>query len=473
MSNPAALSADVLRELPSVDQILRSGSASELRRTVGPKHLSTVARAVIEQMRTELLAEVKHIAGQIPTRESLLAQALLRIENSCREEAITGLHRVINATGVIIHTNLGRAPLSEAAREAITLEAAGYCTLEYDLTTGGRGRRGERVEKLLAELTTAEAALVVNNCAAAALLILTVLAADGETIISRGELVEIGGDFRVPEVLANSGTKMVEVGTTNRTRLDDYRRAINENTRVIMRVHPSNYRIVGFTASPSLSELASLAHDAGLIFYEDAGSGLLMDLDDYGLSDEPLIGDSIFQKVDVVSFSGDKLLGSAQAGLIVGKQEIVNRLGKHPLYRALRADKLCLAALEATLEAHRRGTSLKEVPVLKMLSISSDELAGRAKKLAEQISRDSKIKAHTIEGGSALGGGTGPNTHPPTTLIALEHDNLSAVDIERSLRLGKPPVITRIAEGTVLIDLRTVAPDEETELLQAINSITS
>jgi L-seryl-tRNA(Ser) seleniumtransferase len=473
MSNPAALSADVLRELPSVDQILRSGSASELRRTVGPKHLSTVARAVIEQMRTELLAEVKHIAGQIPTRESLLAQALLRIENSCREEAITGLHRVINATGVIIHTNLGRAPLSEAAREAITLEAAGYCTLEYDLTTGGRGRRGERVEKLLAELATAEAALVVNNCAAAALLILTVLAADGETIISRGELVEIGGDFRVPEVLANSGTKMVEVGTTNRTRLDDYRRAINENTRVIMRVHPSNYRIVGFTASPSLSELASLAHDAGLIFYEDAGSGLLMDLDDYGLSDEPLIGDSIFQKVDVVSFSGDKLLGSAQAGLIVGKQEIVNRLGKHPLYRALRADKLCLAALEATLEAHRRGTSLKEVPVLKMLSISSDELAGRAKKLAEQISRDSKIKAHTIEGGSALGGGTGPNTHPPTTLIALEHDNLSAVDIERSLRLGKPPVITRIAEGTVLIDLRTVAPDEETELLQAINSITS
>ncbi|HKZ77391.1 MAG TPA: L-seryl-tRNA(Sec) selenium transferase [Pyrinomonadaceae bacterium] len=472
MANSATLRAEALRELPSVDQILRSAAASELRKAIGSAHFTAVARVVIEQMRADLLQEVKHESGQIASRESLLAQAISRIQNACKQEALGGLRRVINATGVIIHTNLGRAPLSGAAREAVN-EAAGYCTLEYDLTTGGRGRRGKRVETLLAELTTAEAALVVNNCAAAALLILTVLAGDGETIVSRGELVEIGGDFRVPEVLASSGTKMVEVGTTNRTRLADYKRAINENTRLILRVHPSNYRIVGFTASPSLSELASLAHEAGLFFYEDAGSGALEDLGPYGLSDEPLISDSISRDADVVSFSGDKLLGSAQAGLIVGKEEVVGRLRKHPLYRALRADKLCLAALEATLDTHRRGASIQEVPALRMLSISADELANRARRLAQHISDVSKIRTRIVKGESALGGGSGPTTHPPTTLIALEHSGMSAVEIERSLRLGNPPVITRIAEGSVLLDLRTVSPDEEGELLQAINSIAS
>lgn len=472
MSDSATLSAGDLRELPSVDQILRTGTAQELRQAMGLAHLTAVARAIIEQLRGELVDQVGHASTQIRSRESLLAEAMTRIENACKLEAVSGLRRVINATGVIIHTNLGRAPLSRAAREAIS-EAAGYCTLEYDVTTGGRGRRGKRVESLLAELTSAEAALVVNNCAAAAVLILTVLAADGETIVSRGELVEIGGDFRVPEVLASSGTKMVEVGTTNRTRLDDYKQAINQNTRLIMRVHPSNYRIVGFTSVPSLSELASLAHEAGLFFYEDAGSGVLIDLSAYGLSDEPLISDSISRGADLVSFSADKLLGSAQAGLIVGKKEIIDRLRKHPVYRALRADKLCLAALEATLDAHRRGVSFHEVPVLRMLSISADEITSRVEKLTQKIAATSKITARMVKGESALGGGSGPNTHPPTTLIALEHKNISAVEIERSLRLGNPPVIVRIAEGSVLIDLRTVSTDEEGELLQAINSIAS
>jgi L-seryl-tRNA(Ser) seleniumtransferase len=380
---------------------------------------------------------------------------------------------VINATGVIVHTNLGRASLSEAAREAV-VEAAGYCTIEYDLRTGSRGRRGGRVEQLLTELTGAEDALVVNNCAAAALLILTVLAKDGETIVSRGELVEIGGDFRVPDVMANSGTQMIEVGTTNRTKLEDYRRALSDRTRLIMRVHQSNYRIIGFTTSPTLGELSALAHEIDLALYEDAGSGALSDLSRYGLADEPVIRESIAGGADVVSFSGDKLLGAAQAGLIVGRREIVSRLRKHPLYRALRTDKLCLAALEATLEAHRRGASMAEVPVLRMLAIKQEEIAERAKRFVEGYHRaasSSPLKLEIIQGASAIGGGAGPNVHPATALIAMRHPERPADELERALRSSNPPVITRVADDRVLIDLRTVEPQEEPEILAILSAL--
>jgi L-seryl-tRNA(Ser) seleniumtransferase len=314
---------------------------------------------------------------------------------------------------VILHTNLGRAPLSEAARNAVAQEASGYCTLEYDPTTGSRGKRGGHVEELLTQLTGAEAALVVNNCASAALLILTVLAGDGETILSRGELVEIGGDFRVPDVMANSGTLMVEVGTTNRTSLEDFRGAINDRTRLIMKVHPSNYRIIGFTAAPELSKLASLAHDAGLLLYEDAGSGVFNDLSDYGISDEPIISQSVTAGADVISFSGDKLLGATQAGLIVGRREIIDRLRKHSLYRALRVDKLCLAALEATLEAHRRG-AIEEIPALRMLALTKDAIEKRARCLIEQFSESSQSSGFTatiVPGQSAIGGGQPCSLH--------------------------------------------------------------
>jgi L-seryl-tRNA(Ser) seleniumtransferase len=393
----------------------------------------------------------------------------------CEREALGRIRRVINATGVILHTNLGRAPLSETAREAVAVEASGYCTLEYDALTGMRGRRGENVEKLLTQLTGAEDALVVNNCAAAALLILKVLAAGGETIVSRGELVEIGGDFRVPEVMANSGTRMIEVGSTNRTRLDDYCGAISQNTRLIMRVHPSNYRIVGFTASPSLSELSKCAHEANLLMYEDAGSGALIDLSNYGLGDEPLIRDCIAQGADVVSFSGDKLLGSAQAGLIVGSLNVINRLRKHSLYRALRADKLCLAALEATLEAHLRGTSFSEVPALRMLATTRDEVEERARQLLSNLGIDRKgpLQAELIAGESAIGGGSGPNIHPSTVLIALSHQHLSADALEESLRSFQPPVIARVANGKVLLDLRTVDSADEGALIDAIKNVAS
>jgi L-seryl-tRNA(Ser) seleniumtransferase len=322
----------------------------------------------------------------------------------------------------------------------------------------------------LKDLTGADDALVVNNCAAAALLILTVLAGDGETIVSRGELVEIGGDFRVPDVMASSGTRMIEVGTTNRTHLEDYGRAISANTRLIMRVHPSNYRIVGFASSPGVAELASLAHEAGLPLYEDAGSGQLTDFRKYGVIDEPIVREIIESGADVVSFSGDKLLGAAQAGLIVGKREIVSRLRKHPLYRALRSDKIRLAALEATLVAHQRDVADGEVPVVQMLALTAQELEQRARSVVETIPQTGVV-LELLAGESTVGGGAGPTSNLPTTLIAISHPNKTAQEIERQLRTTSQPIIARISEGKVLLDLRTVFPEQLEVVAEALKTL--
>jgi L-seryl-tRNA(Ser) seleniumtransferase len=370
---------------------------------------------------------------------------------------------------------LGRAPLSENAIEALTRNVAGYCTLEYDLKTGGRGKRGARAESLLCELTGAESALVVNNCAAAAFLVLTVLARGGEVVISRGELVEIGGDFRVPDVLEQSGAVLKEVGTTNRTKISDYELAISENTQLLLRVHPSNYRIVGFTAAPDLSELAELAHNKNLLLYEDAGSGAVFHLSKYGLTDEPVINDSIKAGADVVTFSGDKLLGGVQSGLIVGRGEVIEKIRKHPLYRALRVDKLIYAALEATLESFRRETALEEIPVLRMLSMTNAELKIRASRFAKRLIKNrganKQLEIKVVEGTSVVGGGSAPTAHRATALLALEHAEISATKLEEVLRLSKPPIITRILEGKVLIDLRTVSDSEEVELLKILTNV--
>lgn len=465
-----------LRALPSVDALLRTRTARELRATVGAEHLTALARAVTEELRADIQARPARDGddSNALTKEVLLAEATRRLDSAFRRESRTGLRRVINASGVILHTNLGRAPLSEAARQAITNEAARYCTLEYDVETGERGRRGAHAEQLLIELTGAEDALVVNNCAAAALLILSALARDGETIVSRGELVEIGGDFRVPDVMTQSGTRLKEVGTTNRTRLNDYRQAITESTRLLMRVHPSNYRIVGFTSTPPLPELAALAHESGLALYEDAGSGALVDLRPYGLEGEPVIRESIESGADLVSFSGDKLLGAAQAGLIVGRHQLVETLRNHPLYRALRADKLALAALEATLDAHRRGAQFNEIPALRMLATTAEEIAARARNLMRKFKKPAaanNLRCELTEGVSAIGGGAAPTTHPPTALLSLTHPRLSAAALEEALRLSQPPIIARISENQVLLDLRTVTVDEETELLEALAAI--
>jgi len=500
---PDRLLTERLRALPSVDALLRTPEALALRARLGAERLTTLAREVADELRGELRTRdgdgTKFTADEeegssnekesVPTneeesalskdgftREALLAEGARRLSLAAEREAAGGLRRVVNATGVILHTNLGRAPLSDAARRAVALEAAGYCTLEYDTETGARGRRGARADALLAELTGAEDALVVNNCAAAALLVLASLARDGETVVSRGELVEIGGDFRVPDVMAQSGTTMVEVGTTNRTRLSDYERAITERTRLVLRVHPSNYRIVGFTSAPTLSELARLAHERNLLLYEDAGSGALLDLAPFGLAGEPVIRESVAQGADAVTFSGDKLLGAAQAGLVVGRREVVERLRRHPLYRALRADKLALAALEATLNSYRRGEAAREVPVLRMLAATRGEIERRVRAFSRRLRPRLGGGALTFEitaGESAIGGGSAPTTHPPTALLALTHAALTASALEERLRRAAPPVIARILDDRVVIDLRTVSEAEEGELLDALASAAS
>ena len=485
---PEQTPPESLRALPSVDALLRTPEAQALRERVGAEHLTALARSVTEGLRAELLsrAVARRDVGAADeatpdkaspdgtSREALLAEAAHRLANAAHAEEARGLRRVINATGVVLHTNLGRAPLSTAARRAISREAAGYCTLEYDTETGARGRRGAREGELLAELTGAEDALVVNNCAAAALLVLSVLARGGETIVSRGELVEIGGDFRVPDVMSQSGSTLVEVGTTNRTRLSDYEDAMTERTRLVMRVHPSNYRIIGFTAAPTLEELARVAHARSLPLYEDAGSGALLDLAPRGLAGEPVIRESIAAGADVVTFSGDKLLGSAQAGLIAGRREIVERLRRSPLYRALRADKLALAALEATLDSYRRGEAASEVPALRMLALTREEIEARARAFIRRLRRrasEEVLTVEIIEGASAVGGGSAPTTHPPTALVRVTHATLSASALDERQRRNAPPVVARILDDRVVIDLRTVSEEEEQELSDALASL--
>jgi L-seryl-tRNA(Ser) seleniumtransferase len=471
MANKTVKTSEALRALPAIDTLLRTETGRSLAEVIGSERLTNLARRVIDELRQEIIAGAG-TDGREYSRDSLLAQVERRLAAAHHTEAASGIRRVINATGVILHTNLGRAPLSDGARRAIE-EAAGYCNLEYDLTTGTRGRRGARAESLIAETCDAEAALIVNNCAAAALLVLSAFAREGETIVSRGELVEIGGDFRVPDVMAQSGTRMVEVGTTNRTRLADYAKAISDQTRLLMRVHTSNYRIVGFTKTPITSELAELAHERDLLLYEDAGSGALIDLTKLGVEGEPVIRDVIKDGADVVSFSGDKLLGGPQAGFLVGRSTVIEQMRRHPLYRALRADKLRLAAIEATLESYARGV-VNEVPVQQALAVSADELRIRVESFVERVrtqAPDRSTKLELIGGSSAVGGGAAPTSELPTILISVIHQEKSANEIETELRQSIPPIISRIENDRVLLDLRTVTQFEEAELASALISL--
>ncbi|MGQ0763123.1 MAG: L-seryl-tRNA(Sec) selenium transferase [Acidobacteriota bacterium] len=461
----------LLRALPSIDALLRTETGQSVRTAAGVEQQTTLAREVIEKLRTEILTGTFAV-NDGNASSVLVAEAEQRLAILSKQQTASGGRRVINATGVILHTNLGRAPLSDAAQRAI-VAASAYCNLEFDLNSGNRGRRGARAEDLLTTLTGTEAALVVNNCAAAALLVLTVLAREGETIVSRGELVEIGGDFRVPEVMAQSGTRMVEVGTTNRTKLADYQRAITAGTRLIMRVHTSNYRIVGFTKTPTLKELGTLAHENGLLLYEDAGSGALIDFSQFGITGEPVIRESFAAGVDVISFSGDKLLGGPQAGLLVGRGEVIERMRKHSLYRALRADKLRLAALEATLDAYARNAITNELPTHQMISMTFDDLKSRVTNFIEHVHglNASELHIEIVEGESAIGGGAAPTSHLRTPLVSITHAKLSANQIEERLRHSDPPVITRIEDDRVLIDLRTVAAEDEATLASAVTSL--
>lgn len=480
-----------LRLLPSVDALLHAVEVDALANDFGHAQMTTIAREVVSEMRDELRREtgIGHQIAVLSSQDSedddadkfdetrrlfLLEESSRRLrtamETARQNLSANALRRVINATGVVIHTNLGRAPLAPSARERLAHEAALYCTLEYNLTSGERGRRGGRVEDLLCELTGAEAAFVVNNCAAATLLVLAALACEGETIISRGELVEIGGDFRIPDVMRESRTVMIEVGTTNRTHIEDYERAVTDRTRLIARVHPSNYRIVGFTHTPTISELAALCRTRDIMLYEDAGSGALMDLSVYGLSDEPVIPHSIAAGCDVVSFSGDKLLGASQAGIIVGRKKLIDRIRRTPLARALRLDKLSLVALEATLEIHARGNAMHDIPVLRMIAETQAEIKLRAEAFIHNLQShiEPHIKLEIIEGVSAIGGGSAPTTHPPTVLIAVSHAKLSPANLAARLRANTPPIITRIIEDRVVLDFRTVEVDDANEIHQVM-----
>jgi L-seryl-tRNA(Ser) seleniumtransferase len=434
---------DQLRQLPAVDQVVAELSHLEGR---FPRGL------IVDEVRRALGAARDEIRAGVPPGRESIAERVAR--NLARFET-PSLRRVINATGVVLHTNLGRAPLP------VFEPLLGYSNIEYDLAQGARGKRDVHASELLERLVGASG-IAVNNNAAAIYLALNELASGFEVVVSRGELIEIGDGFRIPEIMQRSGAILREIGTTNRTRIEDYRDAINERTRMLLRVHPSNFRIEGFTARPELRELVALGRERGIPVYEDLGSGCVADLRAFGV-DEPLVGESIRAGASLVSFSGDKLLGGPQAGILAGDHRLISRLRRNPMFRALRLDKLIYQALETTL----RNLLLErwdQIPALRMISFSSDELRVRAQSFAARLEG---LPCHVLQGSSLIGGGATPEQPLPSWLIAVESPNV--VDAERRLRFSDPPVVARIETNRLLFDLRTVFPSEEQDLAQAIS----
>lgn len=447
--------------LPKMDLLLALPEILPLMERFGRQQVRATARAVLDQLR-EIIARQQQPDLSLPAITKMIGQRL-------QKESESGLKKVINASGVVIHTNLGRSPLPDAARERLLQTAWGYSNLEFDLQRGERGERYSHVDDLICELTGAEAALVVNNNAAAVLLCLTALAAQREVIVSRGELVEIGGSFRIPEVMRQGGAMLVEVGTTNRTHARDYSQAITEQTAMLMKVHTSNFAQVGFTAETDVEELAGIAHGAGLLLYVDAGSGCLLDLEQYGIAGEATIQSYLKRGADLVSFSGDKLLGGPQAGIIAGRQGLINQLKKHQLLRALRIDKLTLAALQETLLLYRDPQKLlATVPTLRMLTISLAEIEQKAERIMQELRKllPDQIELKLQDGNSAPGGGSLPLIQLPTRLIELHIPSVTASRLEVLLRNTSPPVVGRIRNDCFLLDVRTLA-EAETPLLAA------
>ncbi len=439
---------DSRRRLPQIDRLAAElcDDFTELPRVVVVDAVRTVVDAARRRARR---------TKEVPSSDELVA--------ACTDE----LHRrrsnllrpVINATGVILHTNLGRAPLSRPAMDAVVAVAQGYSNLELDT---GRGRRGDRyvhVEPLLAVLCGTEAALVVNNNAAAMLLVCTAVAKDREVVISRGELIEIGGEFRIPDILESSGARLREVGTTNRTHLRDYERAIGEQTAFVLKVHPSNYRVVGFTTSPDAADVADTAHRRGVPFVYDVGSGLVGRV----FADEPVVGNVVASGADLVCFSGDKLFGGPQAGIVVGTSDLIAPLRSHPMLRALRPDKMQLAALSATVEQYLSERA-SELPVWMMVDA---DVAPRARKLATALSKQG-VDAATVPGESVAGGGSLPGHGMPTTLVRIHRDGMTASQLAAALRENDRPIIVRVEQGSVFIDLRTVLPEQDTAIVRAL-----
>jgi L-seryl-tRNA(Ser) seleniumtransferase len=457
MADPGVGGADLRRRLPSVDEVLRQDWARALEDRHGRASLLRHLRALLDEARQSASrgdsAELAEIVASLSGR---LAQRLERA-------AAASLVPVINATGVVIHTNLGRAPLSPEAAARVAELASSYSNLEYDLEAGDRGNREVHAEARLREILGAEGTVVVNNNAAAVLLAVNTLAEGRDVLVSRGELVEIGGSFRIPDVVGKSGATLREVGTTNRTRLSDYRAALGPDTGLILKVHPSNFRIVGFTESPPPADLAALARGAGVAFVEDLGSGLLSPLP--GLPGERTVADSLAAGVDLVTFSGDKLLGGPQAGLAAGRRAVTDAMRRNPLYRALRVDKMTLAALDVVLADHEAGRNAERVPVQRMLGLDAAAVRARAQALADGL-RVACPQARIVvgEGSSAVGGGAAPAVEIPTALVAISHAMLGPARLAAALRAGDPPVVARVADDRLVLDLRTVRPEEDEAL---------
>ena len=450
---------NLLKAVPGVDTVLELLKKDSDLADIPLSVLTDAARTAVGAFREAIFSGRDDL-----TAESLSAErTAARAADKARRAMMPNLERVINATGVVIHTNLGRSLLSKKAAEHLVRVATGYSNLEFDLSLGKRGLRYACVEDLLCELTGAQSAMAVNNNAGAVLLSLESLARGREVIVSRGELVEIGGSFRIPDVMKKSGAVLKEVGTTNRTHLRDYEDAVTENTALLMKVHTSNYSMIGFTAEVSLKELAALGKKYGLPVMNDLGSGTLVDFRQYGLAYEPTVGEAVAAGADVVTFSGDKLLGGPQAGIIVGKQEHLAAIRKNPLTRALRIDKLTLAALEMTLRDYRDlDKAVDAIPTLKMITTPVAQVLEKCEKLADILIsiNDARLEADIVDGVSRTGGGSFPLLDIPTKCVAVKIQGLSAAGIENALRRARPPVIARIEKETLLMDLRTVADDE-------------
>ncbi|SPF44686.1 L-seryl-tRNA(Sec) selenium transferase [Candidatus Sulfotelmatobacter kueseliae] len=491
--------SELFRELPSVDELLRTPGLAGLAAEDGMAAVTEAARAVLARLRQGISSGLL----DQPALQLALEGMLGAIGEQLRQTLRYSLRPVINATGVILHTNLGRAPLAEAALAHIGETAGHYSNLEFEIEAGVRGKRDVHVERLFQRLLAEGqefsagragapapphaqvATIVVNNNAAAVLLALNTLAEDGEVIVSRGELVEIGGSFRIPDVMAKSGAVLREVGTTNRTRIADYEKAINERTRLLLRVHRSNFEITGFTAHASTAELVELARQRGLPLMEDLGSGALVDLATFGVAGEPSVLDSLRAGMDVVTYSGDKLLGGPQSGLISGRADLVARMRANSLFRALRVDKVTYAALEATLLAYVKHDH-DAVPALRMMRITKEEIGRRAEAVAERVrsaenphvsesrrGAPTKLTVEVIDGESVIGGGAAPSAVLPTRLLALSCEGLSADELSARLRGADPPVIGRVEDGRVLLDLRTVFVERDQMIAAVLERITS
>ena len=459
-------SRELFRRLPAIDKWLASESGSALSAEFSKAEVTEVMREHLTRVRRSLgngLTDLPDFHG--PQYAALMRADLL-------ERRRPSLRRAINATGIVLHTNLGRAPLAAEAVEAVEAAARGYSNLEFDLETGERGSRQDHVESLLCRVTGAEAALAVNNCAAAVMLALESFSADCEVIVSRGELVEIGGSFRMPDVIAKSGARMVEVGTTNKTRLEDYAAALTERTRILLAVHPSNFRIVGFSAKPALKELAKLAHDNELLCVQDLGSGALAQVRPVASMTGDTVQSSLAAGVDLVTFSGDKLLGGPQAGLVVGRSELIETIKRNPLARALRIDKLSLAALAATLRLYLPPNDpVEKIPILRMLGATESSIASRARRLLKLLREIPGVDATIADDVTYSGGGALPMVELPTQTIRLTAAGVSAGTLARRLRQAQPPVIARLADDRLVLDPRTMLPADSEDLLSAFRQV--